>query len=101
MGEKLGFFAIYQQPADKKKFDKRYQKHLEVVGEQIGDVVESAEVVKVDDSVIYQIATVKFKQGTDADAVFNSAGMKAVADDVDDFVPKGKVKIVPILEKIA
>jgi hypothetical protein len=47
-GKKIGFIAIYQQPADKKKFDERYQKHLEVVEKQIGNAIESADMIKED-----------------------------------------------------
>ena len=96
MPEKIGFMVIYNQPDDKKKFDKRYQKHLGVFEENAGNVVESAEVMKVDDEVFYQVAIVKFKPGTDFDAVINSPEMKNVVDDVLDFVPEDKFKVIPI-----
>ena|SRR3989304_9152308 len=97
-GKKIGFIAIYQQPADKKKFDERYQKHLEVVEKQIGKAIESADVMKVEDKVFYQAAVVKFRPGTDGAAILDSAGMKAIVDDVNEFVPKGKAQVVPILK---
>jgi hypothetical protein len=96
MSGKIGFIVMYHQPDDEKKFDKRYQKHLNVFEENAGDIVESAEVLKVEDEVFYQLAIVKFKPGTDFDAVMDSPEMKTVVDDVLDFVPEDKFKVFPI-----
>lgn len=98
MTEKIGFLVIYRHPDDKKKFDKRYQKHLRVFEEQIGNIVESAEVLKVDDEVFYQYGIVKFKPGTDFDTVMESPEMKVVGDDVMDFVPESKFQFIPITQ---
>jgi recombinational DNA repair protein RecT len=95
---KIGFTVMYQQPEDKKKFDKRYQKHLKVFEENVGNVVESAEVLKVDDTVFYQMAIVKLKPGTDFDAFMNSPEMKTVVDDVLDFVPADTFQVFPITQ---
>jgi hypothetical protein len=100
MTEKIGFLIIYRHPDDEKKFDKRYQKHLRVFEEQIGNVVESAEVLKVDDEVFYQYGIVKFKPGTDFDTVMESPEMKVVGDDVLDFVPEMKFQIIPITQTL-
>jgi hypothetical protein len=51
----IGFIVMYHQPDDKNKFDKRYQKHLNVFEENAGNVVESAEVLKIDDDVFVTI----------------------------------------------
>lgn len=96
----IGFTVMYHQPVDKKKFDKRYQKHLNVFEENVGNVVESAEVLKVDDEIFYQLAIVKFKSGTDFNAVMNSPEMKTVVDDVLDFVPEDKFKVFPITQTL-
>lgn len=100
MTEKIGFLVIYRHPDDKKKFDEIYQKHLRVFEEQIGNVVESAEVLKVDDEVFYQYAIVKFKPGTDFDTVMESSEMKVVGDDVLDFVPESKFQFIPITQTL-
>jgi uncharacterized protein (TIGR02118 family) len=92
----IGFIVMYHQPDDKKKFDERYQKHLNVFEKNAGNVVESASVFKVDDAVFYQMAIVKFKPGTDFNAVMNSPKMKTLVDDVLDFVPEDKFKVIPI-----
>ena len=97
----IGFIVMYSQPDDKKKFDKRYQKHLNIFEENAGNVVESAKVFKVDDDVFYQIAIVKFKPGTDFNAVMNSPAMKIVVDDVLDFVPEDKFKVLPITQTVS
>ncbi len=97
----IGFIVMYHQPEDKKKFDKRYQKHLNVFEENAGNIVESATVFKVNDEVFYQIATVKFKPGTDFDAVMNSPSMKNVVDDVLDFVPEDKFRVLPITQTVS
>ncbi|VVB87736.1 Uncharacterised protein [uncultured archaeon] len=96
----IGFIVMYHQPEDKKKFDKRYQKHLAVFEENAGNVVESAEVLKVDDESFYQMAIVKFKPGTDFNAMMNSPAMKIVVDDVLDFVPEDKFKVFPITQTL-
>ena len=97
----IGFIVMYYQPDDKKKFDERYQKHLNVFEENAGNIVESATVFKVNDEVFYQIATVKFKLGTDFDTVMNSPSMKNVVDDVLDFVPEDKFKVLPINQTVS
>lgn len=56
--------------------------------------------MKVDDKVFYQMAVVKFKQGTDFDASMNSPEMKVVVDDVLDFVPEDKFQVVPITQTV-
>ena len=94
----IGFVVMYHQPEDAKKFDKRYQKHLNVFEKNAGNVVESAKVLKVDDEMFYQLAIVKFKPGTDFNAVMNSPAMKTVVDDVLDFVPENKFKVLPIAQ---
>jgi hypothetical protein len=98
--ENIGFIVVYYQPDDKKKFDKRYQKHLNVFEENVGNVVESGEVLKVNDEVFYQMAIVKFKPGTDFNAVMNSPAMKVVVDDILDFVPEDKFKVLPITQTL-
>ena len=100
MAEKIGFSVIYHHPDDKKKFDERYQKHLRVFEEQMGNVVESVEVLKVDDKVFYQQAIVKFDPGTDFNTVMESSEMKVVIDDVLDFVPEGKFQFIPITQTL-
>lgn len=100
MTEKIGFLVIYRHPDDKKKFDERYQKHLRVFEEQMGNIVENAEVLKVDDEVFYQYAIVKFKPGTDFDTVMESSEMKVVGDDVLDFVPESKFQFIPITQTL-
>lgn len=100
MSGKIGFSVIYHHPDDKKKFDKRYQKHLKVFEEQVGKFVEIAEVLKVENEVFYQQAIVKFKTGTDFDAVMGSPEMKTVVDDVLDFVPGDKFIVLPISETL-
>ena len=97
---KIGFTVMYHQPEDTKKFDKRYQKHLNVFEENVGNLVESAEVLKVDDRVFYQMAIVKLKPGTDFDALMNSPEMKTVVDDVLDFVPADKFQVFPITHSL-
>ncbi len=97
---KIGFTVIYHQPDDKKKFDKRYQKHLNVFEENVGNVVESAEVLKVDNEIFYQLAIVKLKRGTDFNAVRNSPEMKTAVDDVLDFVPADKFQVFPITQTL-
>lgn len=97
---KIGFTVMYNQPDDKKKFDKRYQKHLNVFEENIGAAVESAEVLKVDNDVFYQMAIVKLKSGIDFDALMSSPGMKNVVDDVLDFVPADKFLVFPITQTL-
>lgn len=96
----IGFIVMYHQPDDKGKFDKRYQKHLNVFEENAGNVVESTKVLKVDDEVFYQLAIVKFKPDTDFNAVMNSTAMKMVVDDVLDFVPEDKFKVMPITQTL-
>ena len=100
MTEKIGFLVLYRHPDDNIKFDERYQKHLRVFEEQIGNVVESAEVLKVDDEVFYQYAILKFKPGTDFDTVMASSEMKIVGDDILDFVPESKFQIIPITQTL-
>jgi len=100
MAEKIGFSVIYHHPDDKKKFDERYQKHLIVFEEQMGNIVESVEVLKVDDKVFYQQAIVKFDIGTNYDKVMESSEMKVVVDDVLDFVPEGKFQFIPIIKTL-
>ncbi len=96
----IGFIVMYHQPEDKKEFDKRYQKHLNLFEENAGNVVESAEVLKVNDGIYYQMAIVKFKPGTDFNAVMNSPKMKTLIDDVLDFVPEDKFKVLPITQTL-
>ena len=98
--KKMGFIVMFHQPDDKKKFDKRFQEHLNVFEENAGNVVESGEVLKLEDEVFYQLAIVKFKPGTDFDAVMNSPAMKVVVDDVLDFVPEDKFRVVPITQTV-
>ncbi len=100
LDKNIGFIVMYHQPDDKKKFDRRYQKHLEIFEENVGNVVESAEVLKVDDEVFYQMAIVKFKPGTDFNAVMNSPKMKTLVADVLDFVPEDKFQVVPITQTL-
>ena len=100
MTEKIGFLVIYRHPDDKEKFDERYQKHLRVFEEQIGNIVESAEVLKVDDEVFYQYGIVKFKSGTDFNTVMESSEMKVVGEDVMDFVPESKFQFIPITQTL-
>lgn len=96
----IGFIVMYHQPDDKNKFDKRYQKHLNVFEENAGNVVESAEVLKIDDDVFYQLAIVKFKPGTNFNDVMNSPAMKIVVDDILDFAPEDKFKVLPITQTL-
>ncbi len=98
--KKIGFIVMYNHPDNRNKFDERYQKHLKVFEENAGDFVESAHVVKVDDKLFYQMAVVKFKPGTDFDAVMNSPEMKVVVTDVLDFVPEDKFQVVPVTETL-
>ena len=91
---------MYQLPEDKKKFDKRYQKHLDIFEENFGNVVESAEVLKVDDKFFYQMAIVRLKPGTDFDALMNSPEMKTIVDDVLDFVPADRFQFLPITHSL-
>jgi hypothetical protein len=97
---KIGFTVMYHQPDDRKKFDKRYQKHLDVFEQNVGNAVESSEVLKVDDAVFYQLAIVKLKPGIDFDALMNSPEMKNVVDDVLDFVPVDKFQVFPIMQTL-
>ena len=100
MAKKIGFLVLYDHPDDKNKFDKRYQKHLRVFEEQMGNVVASAEVLKVDDEVFYQQAIVKFKQDIDFDTVMESSETKVVIDDILDFVPESKFQFIPITQTL-
>ena len=100
MTEKIGFIVICRHLDDNIKFDERYQKHLRIFEEQIGNVVESAEVLKVDDEVFYQYAIVKLKPSTDFDIVMASSEMKIEGDDILDFVPESKFQIIPMTQTL-
>jgi len=56
--------------------------------------------LKVNDEVFYQLAFVKFKPGTDFNAVMNSPAMKTVVNDVLDFVPEDMFKVLPITQTL-
>ncbi len=98
--KKIGFIVMYRQPDNKKKFDERYQNHLKVFFENVGNFVESAHVVKVDDNIFYQMAVVMLKPSTDFDTLMSSPEMKVVVDDIFDFVPEDKCQVVPVTQTV-
>lgn len=92
----IGFVVVYEKPDDTEEFDMCYQDHLGLFQENFGDIVENAQILKLDDEIFYQFSIVEFKPGTDFDAVMNSSAMKTVIADVLKFVSEDKVKLIPI-----